>query len=194
MYKHFIATCRADCERSFVRPSLSLMISAQTITRYVDFLVDLLLVRRLWPFYVNVGKRLVKSPKVYVRDSGVLHAFLGIPDYNALAGHPIAGASWEGFVMDTLLASVPSHAIASFYRTQAGAEIDLILEIPGHGLFAIEIKKGLSPRLEKGFHLARQDLKPNRCFVVYSGEERYPMSEGAEAISLRELSETLTSL
>ena len=87
--------------------------------------------RRLRPFHANIGKRLVKSPKVYVRDSGLLQALLGLGDYNALAGHPVVGASWEGFVMENLLAVVPGRTQASFYRTSAGAEVDLVLELPG---------------------------------------------------------------
>ena len=100
----------------------SLGISAQTVTRYIDLLADLLLVRRLPPFHGNIGKRLVKSPKVYVRDSGIAHALLGIPDFNALAGHPVAGPSWEGFVIENILAAAPDRTFASFYRTAAGAE------------------------------------------------------------------------
>jgi predicted AAA+ superfamily ATPase len=169
------------------RLAASLMISAQTVTRYIDLLVDLLLVRRLRPFHGNLGKRLVKSPKLYVRDSGIVHALLGVPDYNALAGHPVVGASWEGFVIENILSTTPASTNASFYRTSAGAEIDLLLEFPGGKRWAIEIKRGLSPRPEKGFHFAREDLKPERSFVVYSGKERYPLMEGIETIGLTEL-------
>src|SRR5439155_15116420 len=139
------------------RLASSLMVSAQTVTRYVDLLSDLLLIRRLRPFHTNVGKRLVKSLKIYVRDSGLVHALLGIRDHNTVAGHPVAGASWEGFVIENLITAAPSAADAGFYRTTAGAEIDLLLEIPGRGLWAIEIKRGLSPKVEKGFHLACLD-------------------------------------
>ncbi len=173
------------------RLAASLAISAQSVTRYIDLLADLLLVRRLSPFHANLGKRLVKSPKVYVRDSGLVHALLGIADYNALAGHPVVGASWEGFVIENLLAAAPAGTRASFYRTAAGAEIDLLLELPGGERWAVEIKNGLSPRMEKGFHFARQDLKPARSFVVYSGDDRYPLGEDAEAIGLRELASIL---
>ena len=136
------------------RLAAGLMVSAQTITRYVDLLADLLLRRRLRPFHHNVGKRMVKSPKVYVRDSGITHSLLGIADYNMLSGHPVVGASWEGFAIENLLAAVPDLTIPSFYRTSAGAEIDLVLEIPGHGRWAIEIKRGLSARPAKGFFIA----------------------------------------
>lgn len=173
------------------RLAASLAISAQSVTRYIDLLADLLLVRRLSPFHANLGKRLVKSPKVYVRDSGLVHALLGIADHDALAGHPVVGASWEGFVIENLLAAAPADTRASFYLTAAGAEIDLMLELPGGRRWAVEIKSGLSPRLEKGFHFARQDLKPGKSFVVYAGDDRYPLDEGVEAIGLRELAAIL---
>jgi uncharacterized protein len=176
------------------RFAASLMISAQTVTRYIDLLVDLLLVRRLRPFHSNVGKRLVKSPKVFVRDSGIVHGLLGIADYNALSGHPVAGASWEGFVIENLIAAAPARTIPSFYRTAAGAEIDLILEIPGHGLWALEIKRSLSAKPEKGFYLACNDLKPQHSFLVNSGSERYPISPGLDAIGLTEMAGILANL
>ncbi len=170
------------------KPAAGLALSAPTVSGYIDLLVDLLLVRRLRPFHANVKKRLVKSPKVYVRDSGLLHALLGLADHDALAGHPVVGASWEGFVIENLLAVAPPRTMASFYRTQAGAEIDLLLEIPGkRGPWAIEIKRGLSARLGKGFHHAREDVRPERAFVVHPGEERYPVSKEVEAIGLREM-------
>ena len=167
-----------------------LAITAPTVTSHVDLLVDLLLVRRLQPFHANVKKRLVKSPKVYVRDSGLVHALLGIEDHNDLAGHPVVGASWEGFVIENLLAVAPPRSLASFYRTAAGAEIDLLLELPGqHGLLAIEIKHGLSATPSKGFHNARDDLKPTRSFIVHAGDGRYPIAKDIEAIGLREMAE-----
>lgn len=176
------------------RLAASLSISAQTVTRYIDLLVDLLLVRRLAPFHANVGKRLVKSPKVYVRDSGLVHALLGIEDYNDLAGHPVLGMSWEGFVIENLLACAPAGTGAGFYRTAAGAEIDLLLELPGEGLWAVEIKSGLTPRLARGFHHACEDLKPARAFVVYQGRDRYPLTPNVPAIGLHELAGMLVQL
>ena len=169
-----------------------LSVSPTTVTRYIDLLVDLLLVRRLKPFHANTGKRLVKSPKVYVRDSGLLHALLGIEDYNELAGHPEVGASWEGFIIENLLSVVPPRTTACFYRTSAGAEIDLVLEFPGkRGIWAVEIKRGLTTSPRKGFHHAREDLKPSRSFVVYSGVDRYPIAEGIEAIGVEAMAEML---
>ena len=167
----------------------ALSLSAPTVTRYIDLLVDLLLVRRLRPFHVNVGKRLVKSPKVYVRDSGLVHALLDIQDYNQLSGHPVVGTSWEGFVIENLLSVVKDRPLASFYRTSAGAEVDLVLEFPGISeIWVIEIKRALSAKPKKGFYHACEDIQPNKCFVVYAGDDRYPISQGVEAIGLAEMS------
>lgn len=169
----------------------NLSTSAPTISNYIDLLVDLLLVRRLQPFHANTKKRLVKVPRVYVRDSGITHALLGLADYNQLSGHPVFGASWEGFVIENLLSVAPPQTKASFYRTSAGAEIDLILELPGGKIWALEIKSGLTPKLAKGFHNALEDIQPDRSFVVYSGKDRYPVTEETEVISLYELAEEL---
>lgn len=168
-------------------------VDGKTVARYLDLLVDLLLVRRLPPLHANVGKRLVKSPKVYVRDSGIVHALLGLEDREAVLGHPVAGGSWEGFVVENLLSAASGRAKAYFYRTAAGAEIDLVLEMPGGKLWAVEIKRGLAPKLEKGFHHAREDLKPARSFMVHSGGDRYPKAEGVEAIGLQEMAATLAA-
>jgi len=174
--------------------AVALMTSPQSVTRYIDLLSDLLLVRRLPPYLTNAGKRLVKSPKVYVRDSGIVHALLGIPDHNTLAGHPVVGMSWEGMVIESLLAAAPGPTLASFYRTSAGAEIDLVLEIPGKGLWAIEVKRGLTPKLQRGYHQACEDLKPDHRFVVYSGSERYKLGTKVEAIGLHEMAKVLAKL
>jgi len=175
------------------RLAAGLAISVPTVTRYIDLLADLLLVRRLLPFHANTGKRLVKSPKVYIRDSGIVHALLGLENHNQLAGHPVVGASWEGFVIESLLSAAPTRTVASFYRTSAGAEIDLVLEVPNRGKWAIEIKRGLSPRAEKGFHIACADIKPDRRFIVYSGHGRYPLSTELEVIGLREMATLLAA-
>lgn len=172
----------------------ALMVSAPTVTRYIDLLVDLLLVRRLQQYSGNSGKRVVKAPKVYIRDSGVVHALLRIPDFEQLCGHPVVGTSWEGMVIETLIAAAPERTVASYYRTSAGAEIDLLLDIPGHGLWAIDVKRGLAPKVQRGFHNACDDVKPVRRFVVYSGDTRYPMTEQLEAISLHEMTAMLTKL
>jgi uncharacterized protein len=172
-----------------------LSVSAPTVTSYISLLVDLLLVRRLPPHHANVGKRLVKSPRTYVRDSGLLHALLGIGDMNELAGHPVVGKSWEGFAIESLLAAAPERVQAGFYGTAAGAEIDLVLELGGkQGLWAVEIKRGLTAKPERGFYHALEDLQPKKAFVVHSGNDRYPLSEGVEAISLHELAQELATL
>ena len=161
--------------------------SAQSVTRYVDLLVDLLLVRRLPPLHANVGKRLVKAPKVYVRDSGLVHALLGIGSLEQLAGHPVVGESWEGYVIETLISALPPRARPHFYRTSAGAEIDLVVEHPDGARWAVEIKRSLSARVSRGFHLACEDLEPARAFVVHAGDDRYPLSKSVEAIGVREM-------
>ncbi len=166
----------------------SLAVDGKTVARYLDLLVDLLLVRRLAPWHGNVRKRLVKSPKVYVRDSGLVHALLGIADGEALLAHPVAGASWEGLAIESLIAAAPPATQVYFFRTAAGAEIDLLIERPGERRpWAIEIKRGLAPKLERGFYAACETVKPIRCCVVYSGRERFPLAEGIEAFPLPEL-------
>lgn len=168
----------------------ALEVSAQSVTRYLDLLCDLLLARRVQPYFANVGKRLVKSPKVYVRDSGLVHALLGIEDLIGLAGHPVVGRSWEGFAIEQILAA-GQESQAFFYRTAAGAEVDLLLEQKDGSLWAIEVKRSGSGRLTKGFYHAIQDLKPARAMVVYAGEDRYPLHEGVEAVGLGLLVEEL---
>jgi len=144
-------------------------------------------VRRLSPRMANVGKRLVRSPKVYVRDSGLVHALLGVADKDGLLGHPVVGASWEGMAIENLLSVVGDRALPSFYRTHKGAEIDLILDWPDGSTWAIEIKRTAAPKLERGMRSALDDLQPQRSFVVYAGEERFRLDETVEAISLPEL-------
>ena len=170
-------------------------ISSPTITSYLGLLVGLLLLRRLPPYLPNVRKRLVKSPKTYVRDSGLLHALLGIHSVDELLGHPVAGMSWEGFVLENLLAAAPEHVRAAFYRTAAGAEIDLVLELGGcAGIWAVEVKKNSAPKLERGFHSALEDLQPDHAFVVYTGSDRYLKSQNVTVLSLRELAQELARL
>lgn len=161
----------------------NLEVDNKTIGSYLDLLVDLLLVRRLQPWHSNLGKRLVKSPKVYLRDTGLLHRLLQIPDLDTLLGHPKLGDSWEGFVMENILSVLPDGQGASFYRTAAGAEIDLLLEMPS-GLWAVEIKRSTAPRLSRGFHNACANLKPARRLVVHSGPESFSVGQGVEAVSL----------
>ncbi len=172
----------------------SLGVSGKTVSSYLDLLVDLLLVRRLQPLHANVGKRLTKAPKVYVRDSSLVHTLLGLDDREAVLGHPVAGASWEGFVLDNVLQCAPGRSQAWFYRTAAGAEMDLVLDLPGGQRWAIAIQRSSAPRLSKGFHQARADLEPQRTFVVYVGDARFPLLEGVEAIGAAELAAALRAL
>lgn len=166
----------------------ALAVDGKTVASYLDLLVDLLLVRRLSPWHGNVRKRLVKSPKVYVRDSGLVHALLGLSDREALLAHPVAGGSWEGLAIESLIAAAPAGSEAYFFRTAAGAEIDLLLKLPDRRKpWAIEIKRGLAPKIERGFHLACEAVRPERGVVVYAGHERFPLAEGVEAVSLIEL-------
>ncbi|HEX8726374.1 MAG TPA: ATP-binding protein, partial [Gemmatimonadaceae bacterium] len=166
----------------------ALAVDGKTVAAYLDLLVDLLLVRRLAPWHGNVRKRLVKSPKVYVRDSGLVHALLGVGDREDLLAHPVAGGSWEGLAIESLIAAAPSGTEAHFFRTAAGAEIDLLLKLPGRRKpWAIEIKRGLAPKLERGFQLACDTVRPERRFVVYGGTERFPVAEDVEAVSLVDL-------
>jgi predicted AAA+ superfamily ATPase len=170
----------------------NLGVDAKTAAGYLDLLIDLLLLRRLPPWHANLGKRLVRSPKVYLRDSGLVHALLAVRDREALLSHPIVGASWEGFVIENLLNVAASAGIQGyFYRTSGGAEIDLLLAHPDGRLWAVEIKRSLAPRPERGFHSACADLAPERCFLVYPGTETYPVGEGIEAIPLRALAQRL---
>ena len=158
-------------------------VSGHTVTRYLDVLSDLLLVRRLQPWAGNLRKRLVRSPKAYVRDSGLVHALLGIRDQEELFGHPVAGPSWEGFVIENLLSQAPPSTTACFYRSSAGAEIDLLLELAAGHRHAVEIKRSLSdPRPSKGFHLACDDLKVRGRWVVYPGRERYRLDTRTEVV------------
>jgi predicted AAA+ superfamily ATPase len=153
-----------------------------------------MLVRRLPPWHANLGKRLVRTPKVYVRDSGVLHALLGIGDKETLLSHPVVGASWETWVIENLLALAPSNARAYFMRSAAGAEIDLLIERGNGERWAIEIKRSLAPKLERGFHAACADVSPTHKWVVYPGNERYRLGEDAWAVGLPELADGLRSL
>jgi len=156
-------------------------VSHSTAGRYLDVLVDTMMVRRLQPHLANVGKRLVKSPKVYLRDSGVLHALLGVATVQDLQGHPIAGASWEGFVVEQVAAALPPDAQLGFYRTAAGTELDLVIE---HGTrkVGVEIKFSSAPKPTKGFWQALQDLQIGRAYVVAPVPRRYPLAEGVEVM------------
>lgn len=168
-----------------------LAVDGKTVAAYLDLLVDLLLVRRLPAWHRNIGKRLVKSPKVFVRDTGIAHALLGIRDKEALLAHPVVGQTWESFVIETLITASPEDTQAHYYRTSNGAEVDLILTLPNGGLWAIEVKRSSAPKIERGFYSACADLKPQKRFLVYPGSERFPLDDMTDAIGLVELAKTL---
>ncbi len=172
----------------------ALGVDGKTIAKYLDLLVDLLLVRRLKPWHENTKKRLVKSPKVYIRDSGIAHALLGIQTQESLLGHPICGSSWEGYIIENILNLAPQNSEAYFYRSSGGAECDLILKFHDQKVWAIEIKRSLSPKVSKGFYYACDDIKTTNRYIVYPGIETYPMAHDTEAISLNDLLKRLKVL
>jgi len=165
----------------------ALAVDGKTVARYIDVLSDVFMVRRLPPWHGNTRKRLVKSPRVYLRDSGILHTLLGIDTFHDLLGHPIAGRSWEGFAIEQLLSSMPHRATASFYRSAGGAEVDLLISVPGDGLWAIELKRSRQPRVERSLTEAREELEPRHTYVVYPGVETFPLRADVEAIPLTAL-------
>lgn len=162
----------------------NLGIDNKTASHYLDLLIELLLVKRLPAWHANLGKRLIKAPKIYVRDSGIIHALLQIADHEALLSHPILGQSWECFVIENILNNSPEGVEGYFYRASGGAEVDLLLAWPNGKLWVIEIKHSLTPKIERGFYSACEDLKPERKYVVYAGQEQYPIAQDIHAISL----------
>ncbi|GFE67110.1 ATP-binding protein [Litoreibacter roseus] len=176
------------------RLAAGLGVSGQSVARYLDLLVDLMLVRRLPPWHANVGKRLVKSPKVYIRDAGLTHALLGLETREALLGHPVVGGSWEGFCIENLIAAAPRGTEASFYRSSAGAEIDLILKLPDHQLWAIEVKRTTAPKVTRGFHIAADDLAVVERLLVYAEDREVPGQGGVRAMPLANAMDRLRAL
>ncbi|GAA0553718.1 ATP-binding protein [Chitinophaga japonensis] len=162
----------------------SLEVSHTTIRSYLDILTDFYMVRQVQPWAGNTKKRLIKSPKIYLRDTGILHKLLNISDFDSLLGHPVVGASWEGFVAENIIVNLSNKWRYSYYRTTTQTEIDLVLEGPGSQVWAIEIKRSAAPTIRKTFHTACEDIGATRKFVVYSGMERFPMPEKTEAIGL----------
>jgi len=162
----------------------SLEVSHTTIKSYLDILTDFYMVRQIQPWAGNTKKRLVKSPKIYLRDSGLLHKLLNISDFESLLGNPVVGASWEGFVVENIILQLSGKWRSSYYRTSTQTEIDLVLEGPSKQVWAVEIKKSGAPHLSKGFHIAAEDVKATHKFVVYSGSERFPLQGDTEAIGL----------
>jgi predicted AAA+ superfamily ATPase len=161
----------------------ALAISGQTVSRYIDLLCDLMLVRRLPAWHGNVGKRLIRSPKVYVRDSGLVHALLGLSNGDALLGHPVAGSSWEGFVLEQLINAAPQ-AQACFYRTSNGAEVDLVLTFRNQQTWVIEIKRSSAPTVSRGFYQAATDLGAVRKLLVAPVAQPFPLKDGIEVVDV----------
>lgn len=162
----------------------NLEVDSKTVSFYLDILTDLLLLRRLNPWYENVKKRLVKSPRYYIRDSGILHRLLGIENYEALLSSPVLGKSWEGFVIENIHSVLPHRAETYFYRTAAGAEIDLVIKLPSSEIWAIEVKYGLAPKPTKNFSQIGGEIGAQKRFIVYGGSEEFPIGNNVSFISL----------
>ena len=169
----------------------NLGVSGQSVARYLDLLADLMLVRRLQPWHANTGKRLVKSPKIYIRDSGLTHALLGISDLTQLLGHPVVGGSWEGFCIENLIATAPRGTRPYFYRSAAGAEIDLVLQLPDGAIWAVEVKRTSQPRVPRGFHIASDDIGATTRLLIYTGPHNTPGPGGLRAMPLGDAMERL---
>ncbi len=168
-------------------------VSGQTVARYLDLLVDLMLVRRLPPWHSNLGKRLVKSPKTYIRDSGLTHALLNLGTREGLLGHPVVGGSWEGFCIENLISAAPRGTEASFYRSSAGSEIDLVLRLPRGALWTIEVKRTTSPKVSRGFHIASDDLGSEQRILVYAGDREVPVGDDIRALPLMDALQHLST-
>lgn len=172
----------------------NLDVAAPTAKRYIELLEDLLLIRSLHPWSGNVGKRLVKAPKIYIRDSGLTHALLNLTTLDDVLGHPVVGSSWEGFVIENLISRLPVGVTPWFYRTSAGAEIDLVIERNTKTKYALEIKRSMAPSLSKGFHLGCEDIGATHRFIVYPGKERFRVTKEVTAIPVLEMMEELQGI
>jgi len=165
----------------------NLEVNAKTVSNYIDILTDLLLVRRLEPWHENVKKRLVKSPRCYIRDSGILHRLLGIDSYDELLSNPVLGKSWEGFAVGNILSVLPNRAETCFYRTTGGAEVDLVIKMPSSDIWAIEIKHGVAPKLGKHYSKTCDDIGATHKYILYGGEDEFPVGKDVKVISLSKL-------
>lgn len=184
-----VAHCNGQLWNSS-RLAESMGVAPKTVRHYLDILEETFMIRQLQPFFGNVKKRLVKSPKVYIRDTGLLHNLLKINNYDDLCANPILGASWESFCLEQILALKPSGYDAFFYRTQsaAAAEIDLVLTKGLNIEIAVEVKYSLAPRLTRSSTLALNEVHPPKTWVVYPGEESYPLKEDVWTLPIRQLS------
>lgn len=172
----------------------NLDVQRSTINHYLDVLCDLLLVRRIEPWHANVKKRLVKSPRFYIRDSGITHRLLGIRSYNELIANPVLGKSWEGFVIENIHSVLPFGVETFFYRTAAGAEIDLVIRLSENEVWAVEIKHGLSPKVNKHYSQTCEDVGATCKYVIYGGEKEFPVGNGVMFTSLARFMQKLSSL
>ncbi len=162
--------------------------SRQTVSRYLDILQETFMLRLLQPYHANIKKRLIKSPKIYIRDCGLFHTLLNINSFDELSGHKILGASWEGFCLEQILSLIPSSWQYFFFRSQSGAEVDLILQKRfGEPPIFVEFKYSQAPKPTKGFWQAKEDLKPSKCFIIYPGTEEYPIAEDVMILPLTEI-------
>jgi predicted AAA+ superfamily ATPase len=171
----------------------SLELSHTTIKSHLDVLTDFYMVRQLSPWSGNIKKRLVKTPKIYLRDSGILHSLLGLSNIEAILSHPAMGASWEGFVIESILNILNNQWTYSYYRTATQIEIDLVLQTPQQEVWAIEIKKSTAPKLGRGFFEACNDIKATHKFIVNANNESYPLIHGVEVIGLLDFLKMLKS-
>lgn len=168
----------------FTALAKSLEVSHTTIRSYLDTLTDFYMVRQLQPWSGNTKKRLVKSPKIYLRDTGLLHNLLHISSFEALLGHPVLGSSWEGFVVENIIRILSGKWKYSYYRSSSQAEIDLVLENSENEIWAVEIKRSVAPSVKKSFHDACRDVGATKKFVLYNGSEQFPLANDTEAIGL----------
>lgn len=179
---------------NFSKIASNLEIDGKTVRYYIDILVDLLLVRRLEPWHANVKKRLIKSPRFYIRDSGILHRLLGINDFDDLLSNPVIGKSWEGFVIENICSILPNSVQTYYYLTSSGAEIDLLIKFSSKELWAIEIKKSTAPKINKSYHNSAQDLKVTQKFIVYGGNDEFPIANNTTVISLSKILQKISNL
>jgi predicted AAA+ superfamily ATPase len=178
---------------NYSKLALNLEVDAKTVSHYIDILTDLLLLRRLEPWHTNVKKRLVKSPRYYVRDSGILHRLLGINSHDTLLSNPVLGKSWEGFAVENILSVLPSRAESYFYRTAAGAEVDLVIKMPSSEIWAIEIKHGVAPKIGKHYSQTCDDVGAVHKYILYGGDDEFAVRNDVKIISLPGLMERLHS-
>jgi predicted AAA+ superfamily ATPase len=176
---------------NYSRLASNLEVDAKTVSHYIDILTDLLLIRRFEPWYANVKKRLVKSPRYYVRDSGILHRLLGINSYDELLSNPVLGKSWEGFVVENIHSVLPNRAETWFYRTAAGAEIDLVIKMPSSEVWAVEIKHGVAPKLGKHYSQTCDDVDATHKYILYGGDDEFSVGKDVKIISLQRLMDKL---